>query len=98
MELRFMAEEAQEVKPDLLEPDALLAEVAGLDVRQLLMGAASTLASLAYAKLERGDLAQAKLGIDGVAALLPLLDGDLQRDLAQALAGLQVAYVDAAKL
>jgi hypothetical protein len=98
MELRFMAEEAQEAKPDMLEPDALLAEVAGLDVRQLLMGAASTLASLAYAKLERGDLAQAKLGIDGVAALLPLLDGDLQRDLAQALAGLQVAYVDAAKL
>jgi hypothetical protein len=98
MELQFMAEEAQEAKPGPLEPDALLAEVAGLDVRQLLMGAASTLASLAYAKLERGDLAQAKLGIDGVAALLPLLDGDLQRDLAQALAGLQVAYVDAAKL
>jgi hypothetical protein len=98
MELRFMAEEAHEVKPDLLDADALLAEVAGLDVRQLLMGAASTLSSLAYAKLERGDLAQAKLGIDGVAALLPLLDGDFQRDLAQALAGLQVAYVDAAKL
>ena len=54
-----------------------LAEVAGLDVKQLLMGAASTLASLAYAKLERNDLAQAKLAIDGVSALLPLLDGDL---------------------
>ena len=65
----------------------MLAEVAGLDVKQLLMGAASTLASLAYAKLERKDLAQAKLAIDGVSALLPLLDGDLQRDLAQALAG-----------
>ena len=79
------------------ESDALLAEVAGLDVRQLLMGAASTLASLAYAKLERGDLPQAKLAIDGVAALVPLLDGDLQRDLERALTGLQVAFVDAAK-
>ena len=79
------------------ESDALLAEVAGLDVKQLLMGAASTLASLAYAKLERGDLPQAKLAIDGVAALVPLLEGDLQRDLERALTGLQVAFVDAAK-
>jgi hypothetical protein len=79
------------------ESDALLSEVAGLDVKQLLMGAASTLASLAYAKLERGDLPQAKLAIDGVAALVPLLEGDLQRDLEHALAGLQVAFVDAAK-
>jgi hypothetical protein len=93
-----VADEAREEKSDILGSDALLAEVAGLDVRQLLMGAASTLASLAYAKLERNDLAQAKLAIDGVSALLPLLDGDLQRDLAQALAGLQVAFVDAAKL
>lgn len=84
-------------KPHTPESDALLAEVAGLDVRQLLMGAASTLASLAYAKLERGDLPQAKLAIDGVAALVPLLDGDLQRDLERALTGLQVAFVDAAK-
>ena len=88
---------ADEPESEQAEGDALLAEVAGLDVKQLLMGAASTLASLAYAKLERGDLPQAKLAIDGVAALVPLLEGDLQRDLENALAGLQVAFVDAAK-
>ena len=88
---------ADEPGSEQAEGDALLAEVAGLDVKQLLMGAASTLASLAYAKLERGDLPQAKLAIDGVAALVPLLEGDLQRDLERALAGLQVAFVDAAK-
>jgi hypothetical protein len=80
--------------PDL---DALLSEVGALDVKQLLMGAASTLASLAYAKLERGDLPQANLAIDGVGALVPLLEGDLRRDLAQALAGLQLAYADAVR-
>ena len=88
---------ADEPRSEQAESDALLAEVAGLDVKQLLMGAASTLASLAYAKLERGDLPQAKLAIDGVAALVPLLEGDLQRDLERALTGLQVAFVDAAK-
>jgi hypothetical protein len=89
-----------EAQPGLLEEEpldaeALLAEVAGLDVKQLLMGAASTLATLALSKLDSGDLPQAKLAIDGVSALVPLLEGDLQRDLAQAVAGLQVAYADA---
>jgi len=87
-------EERLPEEPDL---DALLSEVGGLDVKQLLMGAASTLASLAYAKLERGDLPQAKLAIDGVGALVPLLEGDLRRDLAQALAGLQLAYAEAVR-
>jgi hypothetical protein len=77
--------------------DTLFSEVAHLDAKQLLAGAASTLASLAYAKLESGDLAQAKLAIDGVAALVPLLEGHLRSDLAQALAGLQVAYADIAR-
>lgn len=80
---------------DGLDHEELLAEVSGLDVKQLLMGAASTLATLALSKLDSGDLPQAKLAIDGVAALVPLLEGDLQRDLAQAVAGLQVAYADA---
>ncbi len=90
------AEPALDVE-EPLDAEALLAEVAGLDVRQLLMGAASTLATLALSKLDSGDLRQAKLAIDGVAALVPLLEGDLQRDLAQALAGLQVAYAESAR-
>ena len=67
-------------------------QLAGLDLGLLLTSTASTIASLAYTKLERGDLAQAKLGIDALTALLPVLDADARRDLGAALANLQVAY------
>jgi hypothetical protein len=69
----------------------------GLDVEQLLISSRLDARLARLRKLERGDLAQAKLAIDAVAALLPLLEGDLQRDLEPgALTGLQVAFVDAA--
>jgi hypothetical protein len=67
-------------------------QLAGLDLALLLTSTASTIASLAYTKLDRGDLDQARLGIDALAALLPVLDGDAKRDLGAALANLQVAY------
>jgi hypothetical protein len=67
-------------------------QLAALDLGLLLSSTASTIASLAYTKLERGDLPQAKLGIDALVALLPLLEGDAGRDLGAALANLQVAY------
>jgi len=67
-------------------------QLAALDIGLLLASSASTIASLAYTKLDRGDLDQAKLGIDAIAALLPLLEGDAKRDLGAALANLQVAY------
>jgi hypothetical protein len=67
-------------------------QFAALDVRLLLVSTASTIASLVFTKLDRGDLAQAKLGIDALAALVPLLDADAQRDLGSALASLQIAY------
>jgi hypothetical protein len=67
-------------------------QLAALDVGLLLASSASTVASLAYTKIERGDLAQAKLAIDAVAALVPLLEGDAKRDLGSVLANLQVAY------
>ncbi len=67
-------------------------QLAGLDLGLLLTSTASTIASLAYTKLDRGDLAQAKLGIDALGALLPVLDDDAKRDLGAALANLQVAY------
>ena len=52
--------------------------------------------SLAYAKLERRDFDGGDAAIDALAALLPLLEGELADDLAQALAQSAVAYSDAA--
>ena len=71
-------------------------QLASLDIGLLLASSASTIASLAYSKLERNDLAQAKLGIDALAALVHLLEGDAKRDLGAVLANLQVAFAAAA--
>jgi hypothetical protein len=80
------------------EPDvaALQAELAAFDVDQFVISAASTIASLAYAKLDRRDLRQARKAIDALAALVPLIEGELAGDLGRALANLQLAYAEAA--
>ena len=80
------------------EPDAeaLAEELAAFDVDQFLVAAASTLASLAFAKLEGGDLVQARKAIDALATLLPQIEGALKGELERALANLQVAYASAA--
>ena len=76
--------------------DDLQAQIAQLRVDDILVGAASTLASVAYAKLEAGDREQAKRAIDALAAVLPLLEDDsLRRDLGAALANRQVAFASA---
>jgi hypothetical protein len=80
------------------EPTAeeLAEQLAAFDVGTFLVSAASTLASLAFAKLEKGDLAQAKQAIDALQSLVPHVEGDLARDLQAALTQLQVAYAGAA--
>jgi hypothetical protein len=70
----------------------LYEQIRGFDVQQFLVATVSTLASLAFAKLDGGELDQAKTAIDAVAALVPLVEGDPARDLKTALANLQVAY------
>jgi hypothetical protein len=75
--------------------EALRQQLAALDVEPFLVSTASTIASLAYAKLDAGDLPQAKKAIDALAALIPQLDGDYGQELQQALAALQVAYATA---
>ena len=82
--------------PTREELEALQEQLAGFDVEQFLVSAASTIASLAYAKLDRDDLDQAKKAIDALADLIPHLEGELKPDLELALSRLQVAYVDAA--
>jgi hypothetical protein len=79
-----------------IDVEALQEQLASFSVEQFLISAASTIASLAYAKLERGDLPQARNAIDALAALAPLLEGELAADLGLALTKLQVAYAESA--
>jgi hypothetical protein len=79
-----------------VDMDALQDQLASFSVEQFLVSAASTIASLAYAKIEREDLEQARKAIDALGALVPHLEGPLAGDLARALTSLQVAYADAA--
>ena len=80
--------------------DDLLEAIRGIRVGQFLLSTVSTLASLAYGKLDSGDLDEARAAIDALRALMPVLHGEVEpettRDLEQALANLQVAYADAA--
>ena len=87
---------AEDELPSPEEMEALQEQLAGFSVEQFIVSAASTIASLAYAKLEQKDLAQAKKAIDALAALTPLLEGELAADLVAALTRLQVAYAEAA--
>jgi hypothetical protein len=73
----------------------LIEQIRGMKIGQFLFSSTVTLASLAFAKLDAGELDEARLGIDALAALLPLLDADAKRDLGQTLANLQIAYASA---
>jgi hypothetical protein len=83
-------------EPDEIDIEALQEQLASFSVEQFLVSAASTIASLAYAKLERQDLVDARKAIDALAVLVPQLEGDLAHDLALALTRLQLAYAEAA--
>jgi hypothetical protein len=74
-------------------------ELRKLDVGDVLVSSASMLASLAYGKLapELRDLDQARLAIDGLRALLPVLPEEHRPAIQAALTNLQLAYADAAK-
>ena len=80
--------------------DDLAEALRQIEVGQFLLSTVSTLASLAFGKLEQGELDQARLAIDALQALLPVIDGhvdaDVHRDLQQAVANLQIAYADVA--
>jgi hypothetical protein len=86
---------AEDHEPEV-DMEALQEQLASFSVEQFLISAASTIASLAYAKLERDDLPQARKAIDALAALAPMLEGELAGDLGAALTKLQVAYAEAA--
>jgi len=83
-------------------PDDLLEQFSRLKVTDILFSTMSTIAQLGYAKLgeEARDLEQAKLAIESLRALLPVLEGsapeEAVRDYRQVVANLQLAYAEAA--
>jgi hypothetical protein len=92
----FMADErAGEPEPS---PEELLRQ---LKVADLLLGTLVSLVQLGYAKLGEGETAEARLTIETLRVVTPVLEGsapdDALRDLRQATANLQLAYADKVK-
>jgi chromosome segregation ATPase len=78
-------------------------ELKTLKVSDLLVQTLYTVSSLGYRRLsaQDRDLDQARLAIEALRALVPVLDGsasaELVRDFKQVTANLQIAYADAVK-
>jgi hypothetical protein len=74
-------------------------ELRKLKVGDMIVSSASMLASLAYGKLapDLRDLDEARLAIDALRALLPLIPEEHRRDIQEVVTNLQLAYADAAK-
>ena len=80
-------------------PEEIAEQIKQIDVADLFVSTVTTLGQLAYVKLGAKESEQARLAIDGIAALLPPLEGhadeQLLRDLRQLLANAQLAFVTA---
>jgi hypothetical protein len=91
-------------EPETIEltPEQLAEAVRRLAVGDVLISTFSTVLQLGFAKLDRQsrDLDQARLAVEALRALVPVLEGsapaDLVRDFKQAVANLQLAYATAA--
>ena len=81
--------------PSAEDLQRLQEQFAALPVEDVLASSASTIASLAYAKLEAKELAEAKKAIDALQSLVPHVEGELGRSLQSTLTDLQVAFVAA---
>jgi hypothetical protein len=93
--------EPPESERELVEQ--LQAELGRLKVSDLLLQTVYTISSLGYHRLsgENKDLEQARLAIDALKALVPVLEGavpaEAVRDFNQVLANMQLAYAAAAE-
>jgi hypothetical protein len=93
----------QEQQPEELTPEELLEHIRRMKVSDLLLSTISTVAQLGYAKLDPAgrDLEQARLAIESLRALVPVLEGsvpqEVLRDFNQVTANLQLAYAKAAE-
>ena len=90
--------EAEQPTPGVPSADELIEELRKASVADLLVHTCSLLASLAYGKLapETRDLEQARLAIEALRALAPVLAEEPRRDVQQVVANLQLAFADAA--
>jgi hypothetical protein len=85
-----------------LTPEELLEHIRRMKVSDLLLSTITTVAQLGYAKLDPAgrDLEQARLAIESLRALVPVLEGavpdEVLRDFSQVTANLQLAYAKAA--
>ena len=92
--------EPSESEQELVEQ--LQAELSRLKVSDLLLQTVYTISSLGYHRLsgENKDLEQARLAIEALRALVPVLEGavpaEAVRDFNQVLANMQLAYASAA--
>jgi hypothetical protein len=83
--------------------EQLQAELSRLKVSDLLVQTVYTISSLGYHRLsgESKDLEQARLAIEALKALLPVLQGavadEVVRDFNQVLANMQLAYASSAE-
>jgi hypothetical protein len=100
---------AEEQQPPQQPPESdrelveqLQAELSRLKVSDLLVQTVYTISSLGYHRLtgDDKDLEQARLAIEALKALLPVLEGavadEVGRDFNQVLANMQLAYASAA--
>ncbi len=92
-----------ESTPEELTPDQLIEQVRRIKVTDMVLSSMSTIAQLGYAKLEPAsrDLDEAKLAIEAIRVLLPVLEASVDegvvRDFKQVVANLQLAYAEAAE-
>lgn len=96
-----MADEESRPQQDELTAEEVVEQIKRLRVSDVLLSTISTVAQLGYAKLEAShrDLDQARLAIESLRALLPVLEGfvppETTRDFNQVVANLQLAYASA---
>lgn len=83
-----------------LSAEQLAEQIRALKVADLLISTVATLGQLAYVKVEAKELDQARLAIDALGALTPLLEGhadpDMLRQLNQLLADVRITFASAA--
>jgi hypothetical protein len=90
-------------EPEELSPEELLEQIRRMKVSDLLLTTITTVAQLGYAKLDPSgrDLEQAKLAIDSLTALVPVLEASVPDEVLeqfrQVTSDLQLAYARAAE-
>ncbi len=87
--------EREPTREEQLQAEQLIKQ---LKVSDLLVGTLASLVQLGYAKLGEGEAEEARLAVEALRTLLPVLEGsapaEALRELRQATANLQLAYAD----